>query len=871
MTDTTVIEQIIDPVPEDVAEIEALEGNMVHITGTETITGLKTFTQLVTAPEFHGTFYGDIAAGRLTGPLDLNNQPLTGLGGLGFEELANKGAVNGYAPLGGTGLVPAAFLGTGGAGLGDNFLADDGQFRPISAGAVSFGTQAANLVFAGPGSGAAAAPAFRLMVAADIPNLPQGKIIDLDTALASKVPTSRVLTAGNGLSGGGDLSADRMFTLAAPSTLAVATVNSVGAATHSHAITSSANPGAAASLLATDGSGFLTIPRLTLTDRLLINALTANLYLKDTSTGFQAATTGIITPQTGNIWRNTSYTAGIRGWNIDDDGRVEFQDGLFRGEVKSMVFTVSEVAAMAGTFGVFKSASTVETAFTTPASTGVSFAFNAKNSDVGAMLFVVNDIIRFKTWTGAAISDAWATITARVDHTTYTTYTATLNSGSTSATFSAGTAAIDYGPSGTGFITLSADGTVGASPNMTMATHAGLPWSAQTTLLRAGNLNGSYGYATNVYGLGIGDYGVGGSYLTVDPTSGLRIVGGDGIVTLDGDGLILSSATDISGATASAIKWLDSGEKTSQVTGSYFSDSSFLGMRSIMKSTTNVGEAWVVIDAINNNSSAWVSLMLTANGSAEGTNPGKSYASLGTNGTPFLGLAIGNSAGDAIPIPTHILDIYGEGWFQTGIALRDTSALAFDVNIRATSSVALAASRILTLDVANAARTLKLTGNATLSDWFDQSVKVAATPQFTKLGVGGAVGTELLKVYGTGWFQNTLTIQRATSATDNLMLYLRQSGADHGYRFILDDDSTGKLFIKGVISGTETDFLTWDQINKNVGLGATSFGTSAQRVIGIANGTAPSSSPAGMGQLYVESGALKYRGSSGTVTTVANA
>jgi hypothetical protein len=57
----------------------------------------------------------------------------------------------------------------------------------------------------------------------------------------------------------------------------------------------------------------------------------------------------------------------------------------------------------------------------------------------------------------------------------------------------------------------------------------------------------------------------------------------------------------------------------------------------------------------------------------------------------------------------------------------------------------------------------------------------------------------------------------------------------------------------------------------NVGIGVTSFGTSAAKVIGIVNGTAPSSSPAGMGQLYVESGALKYRGSSGTVTTIANA
>lgn len=54
----------------------------------------------------------------------------------------------------------------------------------------------------------------------------------------------------------------------------------------------------------------------------------------------------------------------------------------------------------------------------------------------------------------------------------------------------------------------------------------------------------------------------------------------------------------------------------------------------------------------------------------------------------------------------------------------------------------------------------------------------------------------------------------------------------------------------------------------NLMLGVTAVGTSAVNVIGIANGTAPSSSPAGMGQLYVESGALKYRGSSGTITTL---
>jgi hypothetical protein len=57
----------------------------------------------------------------------------------------------------------------------------------------------------------------------------------------------------------------------------------------------------------------------------------------------------------------------------------------------------------------------------------------------------------------------------------------------------------------------------------------------------------------------------------------------------------------------------------------------------------------------------------------------------------------------------------------------------------------------------------------------------------------------------------------------------------------------------------------------NLLVGTTAAGTSAAAVIGMANATAPSSSPAGMGQLYVEGGALKFRGSSGTVTTIAPA
>jgi hypothetical protein len=56
----------------------------------------------------------------------------------------------------------------------------------------------------------------------------------------------------------------------------------------------------------------------------------------------------------------------------------------------------------------------------------------------------------------------------------------------------------------------------------------------------------------------------------------------------------------------------------------------------------------------------------------------------------------------------------------------------------------------------------------------------------------------------------------------------------------------------------------------NLLVGLTTAGTTAAKTIQIANGTAPTANVSG-GQLYVEAGALKYRGSSGTVTTIANA
>ena len=76
-------------------------------------------------------------------------------------------------------------------------------------------------------------------------------------------------------------------------------------------------------------------------------------------------------------------------------------------------------------------------------------------------------------------------------------------------------------------------------------------------------------------------------------------------------------------------------------------------------------------------------------------------------------------------------------------------------------------------------------------------------------------------------------------------------------------------------SGTAGNAITFTQAmtldaSGNLLVGLSTAGTTAAKTIQIANGTAPTANVTG-GQLYVESGALKFRGSSGTVTTIANA
>lgn len=129
------------------------------------------------------------------------------------------------------------------------------------------------------------------------------------SALSGYVPTSRTLTAGNGLSGGGNLTANRTITLGTPSAITLSSTNSVTTSSHTHAFTPG---GTIAQYIRGDGS-LATMPANTDTVTRL-RGTTSGTYTSGDLTLVAGANTTItqsgatITIASTNT--NTTYTAG---------------------------------------------------------------------------------------------------------------------------------------------------------------------------------------------------------------------------------------------------------------------------------------------------------------------------------------------------------------------------------------------------------------------------------------------------------------------------------------------------------------------------------------------------------------------------------
>lgn len=432
----------------------------------------------------------------------------------------------------------------------------------------------------------------------------------------------RTITAGAGLTGGGDLTANRTLDVGQGDGIAVdadsirvrrATPSGLSFSAGGLQVDDSvagAGLGIASKVMSVNESyAFTWGARHTYNAGLTIAAGQTLRFGSDVDLLRKGA--DILALATGDAMESTTFQSGVSGWRISSAGLAEFENVRVRGELSASVFTINEIAASAGTLGVFASASVVWSDFTTPASLNGTGTLLARNSDAGTPLFAVGDRLEIKAWTGAAIVDIWLEVTARTDNTTHTSYSVTLRSGSTGVVIPAGVAIADWGPSGSGAVTLSADGTIGASANLSVQSHAGSPWSARTLHVRIGNLNGSYGYAANTYGFAAGDGAT--TFISADATNGFRAVNNtinrfavdtSGNVTLrDGGGVARISLT------SAGVVQVNDGAGVARV----LVDSGGLKLRD------NAGNAAITLDASGNSQFSGVMTIASSGEIRQGT------------------------------------------------------------------------------------------------------------------------------------------------------------------------------------------------------------------------------------------------------------
>lgn len=130
-----------------------------------------------------------------------------------------------------------------------------------------------------------------------------------------------------------------------------------------------------------------------------------------------------------------------------------------------------------------------------------------------------------------------------------------------------------------------------------------------------------------------------------------------------------------------------------------------------------------------------------------------------------------------------------------------------------------------------------------------------------QIGLGSSFGgynTDLLAFVGSNIYNDNTNWRYILSG--NAASRYQQSAGVHQW-FTAPSGTAGNA-----ISFTQALTLT---ANGNLLLGGTSEPSTGKAVLYIANAaTVPSTNPSGGGVLYVEAGALKYRGSSGTITTL---
>lgn len=316
---------------------------------------------------------------------------------------------------------------------------------------------------------------------------------------------------------------------AAPTTnLSVTSANAEGSATsfaradHTHAITSSANPGAAASILASSASGYLQLVRLGLgvapSYPLQVQGTTPQLRLQQDAShyaDFEVDAGGDLTIQpsgdsllvpAGKTLASANWVSQTTGWGIypestyGRDGYADFRY-IYADELHVKAFITDLEQALAGGQIISKSVAIIAEDFTVPAKGDGAFLTVEDLPGTTAYVFATGDWVRVRNISrdggGLVVADAYGTVTQvsqNGDGTqTYAFWRAAADTGSAVAgtVIKKGGLALDYGVSGNGYWEVTTLDPAG-SPYAQVATWATHPQN-QTVRVRLGNLDGIAG------------------------------------------------------------------------------------------------------------------------------------------------------------------------------------------------------------------------------------------------------------------------------------------------------------------------------------------------------------------------------------------
>jgi len=164
--------------------------------------------------------------------------------------------------------------------------------------------------------------------------------LNLVIAIGPGVPSGRTITAGDGLTGGGDLSANRIIDMGTPSSVTLASTNSTTASSHTHAF---APGGTTAQYIRGDGT-LATTPAGSVTS---VSAGNGMNFATITTTGaVTLGTPSSLTPATANAVTAVSHTHAITGF-------MPLAGGSFSGGIDFGSATVASVTDLSRHIALF--------------------------------------------------------------------------------------------------------------------------------------------------------------------------------------------------------------------------------------------------------------------------------------------------------------------------------------------------------------------------------------------------------------------------------------------------------------------------------------------------------------------------------------